>query len=51
VFKRKSSDEDVWGSSGKNSRYLAKLRRLLGKANEEDRKLLLHMTQKMARRG
>ena len=48
VFKRKSSDEDVWGSSGKNSRYLAKLRRLLGKANEKDRKLILHMTQKMA---
>ncbi len=49
VFKRKSSDGDVWGSSGKNSRYLAKLRRLLGKANDEDRKLILHMTQKMAR--
>jgi transcriptional regulator with XRE-family HTH domain len=48
--KRKSSDETLWGSSGKDARYLNKLRRLLGKADEEDRKLLLHMTQKMARR-
>ncbi len=47
---RKSSDETAWGSSGKDARYLTKLRRLLGKAAENDRKLLLHMTQKMVRR-
>jgi transcriptional regulator with XRE-family HTH domain len=47
---RKSSDEDAWGSTGKDARYLNKLRRLLGKADENDRKLLLHMTQKMAHR-
>jgi transcriptional regulator with XRE-family HTH domain len=49
VFKRKSSDDGLWGSSGKDARFLNKLRRLLGKANEQDRKLLLHTLQKMAR--
>ena len=48
--KRKSSDDIAWGSSGKDSRYLGKLRRLLAKTEEEDRKLLLYMAQKMAKR-
>jgi transcriptional regulator with XRE-family HTH domain len=48
--KRKSSDDIAWGSSGKDARFLSKLRRLLGKAEEADRKLLLYMTQKMVRR-
>ncbi|SRR5258708_6227 len=48
--KHKSSDENAWGSSGKDARFLGKLRRLLGKASEENRKLLLHMAQKMANR-
>ena len=47
--KRKSSDENAWGSSGKDARYLSKLRRLLAKSAEEDRKLLLNLAQKMAR--
>ena len=47
--KHKSSDE-IWGSTGKDARYLNKLRRLLGKSDENDRKLLLHMAQKMVRR-
>ncbi len=46
--KRKSSDEDLWGGSGKDARFLNKLRRLLGKADANDRKLVMHMTQKMA---
>jgi transcriptional regulator with XRE-family HTH domain len=50
LLKRKSSDNNAWGSSGKDARYLSKLRRLLGKADEQHRKLLLHMTQKMALR-
>ena len=50
LLKQKSSDKEGWGSAGKDARYLSKLRRSLGKANEQDRKLLLHMTQKMARR-
>jgi len=48
--KRKSSDEIAWGSSGKDARFLNKLRRLLGKAAEDDRKLVMHMAQKMAHR-
>jgi transcriptional regulator with XRE-family HTH domain len=46
---RKSSNENAWGSSGKDARFLSKLRRLLGKADENDRKLLLFMAQKLAR--
>jgi len=47
--KRKASDDIAWGSSGKDARFLNKLRRLLSKTEEADRKLLLHMSQKMAR--
>jgi transcriptional regulator with XRE-family HTH domain len=47
--KRKSSDDVAWGSSGKDARFLNKFRRLLSKTPEADRKLLLHMAQKMAR--
>jgi transcriptional regulator with XRE-family HTH domain len=47
--KRKSSDDIAWGSSGKDARFLSKLRRLLGKAEEADRKLVLYLAQKMAR--
>ena len=47
--RRKSSDDIAWGSSGKDGRFLNKLRRLLAKTEEADRKLLLHMAQKMAR--
>jgi transcriptional regulator with XRE-family HTH domain len=50
LLKRKSSDEIVWGSTGKEARYLNKLRRLLGTTEESDRKLLLYMAQKMANR-
>ena len=48
--KRKSGDDIAWGSSGKNARYLSKLRRLLGKSDEQHRKLILLMAQKMAAR-
>lgn len=50
LLKRKSSDENAWGNSGKDARYLSKLRRLLGKSDEDHRKLLLHMAQKMVSR-
>ena len=49
LLMRKSSDDTVWGSSGKDAKYLKKLRRLLSKAKEEDRKLILYTLQKMAR--
>src|SRR5467141_5397698 len=41
--KRNSSDENAWGNSGKDARFLSKLRRHLGKAAENDRKLVMHM--------
>src|ERR1700675_2648778 len=41
IRKRPSSGEIAWGSDGKHAKFLNKLRRLLGKANEEDRKLIL----------
>src|ERR1700730_16591398 len=34
LLKQKSSDDLAWGSSGKEARYLNKLRRLLGKSKE-----------------
>jgi hypothetical protein len=48
--KRKSSDDLAWGSAGKDARYLNKLRRMLGKTDEEHRKLVMHMAKKMAGR-
>lgn len=49
VPKRKPSEDIAWGSSGKDARFLSKFRRLLARTEEEDRNLLLHMAQKMAR--
>jgi transcriptional regulator with XRE-family HTH domain len=37
-----------WGSSGKDGRLMAKFHRLLSRADESDRQLLLHMARKMA---
>lgn len=49
LAKRRLRDDTAWGSSGKDARYLSKLRRLLGRMDERDRKLLLFITQKMSR--
>ena len=49
--KGKSSYDIAWGSTGKGARYLSKLRRLLAKTAEGDRKLLLYVAQKMASAG
>ena len=48
---RKSADENAWGSSGRDARWLAKVRRLLGRTEESDRKLLMLMVHKMAIRA
>jgi transcriptional regulator with XRE-family HTH domain len=48
--KRKSADEIVWGSTGKEARLLGKFRRLMGRIEDGDRRLLLYMAQKMATR-
>jgi len=46
--KRKTADDIAWGSSGKEARFLSNLRRLLGLAQERDRRLLLSFAQKLA---
>ena len=48
--KRKSADDIAWGSKGKDARMLAKFCRLFSQMGEGDLKLVLFMTQKMARR-
>jgi transcriptional regulator with XRE-family HTH domain len=48
--RRKSSDEVFWGASGKEARFLSRFRRVMGRLDEGDRKLLLYMAQKMASR-
>lgn len=45
------SGELEWGSSGKDARTLTKLRRLLGKASEDDQLFLLSVAYKMARKA
>jgi transcriptional regulator with XRE-family HTH domain len=47
---KENSSEDAWGSSGKDARFLSKLRRLLSKSDEQDRNIILHMAKKMALR-
>ncbi|MGA8232654.1 MAG: helix-turn-helix transcriptional regulator [Candidatus Acidiferrales bacterium] len=46
---RKSANDLAWGSAGKDARVLDRFRSLLRRVDEPDRKLLLHMAQKMAR--
>jgi transcriptional regulator with XRE-family HTH domain len=46
--KRKTADEIAWRSSGRDARLLSNLRRLLGRAEERDRRLLLSLAQKLA---
>src|SRR6202158_5614254 len=49
LHKRKSASYMAWGSSVEDARWLTNFRRLLGQADENDRRLLLFMAQKMAR--
>ena len=48
--RRRSGDDIVWGAVGKDARTLTRFRRLLGKIDDKDRKLLFFMAQKLARR-
>ena len=48
LIKHKSVDDIVWGSKGKDARWLAKLRRLLGRMSEHDRKIVMFLAQKMS---
>ena len=49
--KRRTADDIAWGSSGKDARFLTRLRRLFSRMDEDDRRLLLFLAQKMARAG
>jgi transcriptional regulator with XRE-family HTH domain len=50
LLKRKTADDIVWGSSGKEARLLSRLQRLLGRVEQSDRRLLMSLAQKMAGR-
>src|SRR5207245_3242026 len=47
--KRKSADDIVWGSSGKEARLLAKFCRLFNRMRDSDRGWLLFIAQTMAK--
>jgi transcriptional regulator with XRE-family HTH domain len=49
LLTRKSSDDDAWGDSGKDAKFLDQLRKMLSKIDERDRKLILYTAQKMVR--
>ena len=48
--KRKTADDIVWGSKGKDARLLGKFCRLFSRMEAGDLGLVLFMAQKMARR-
>jgi transcriptional regulator with XRE-family HTH domain len=48
--KLKSNGKEEWGSSGRDARILRKFRQLLAKTGDDDKKLLLSIAQKMARK-
>lgn len=47
----KSPDETAWGSSGQDAEYLKRLRRLLRKLDDANRRLFLQMSSRLARRA
>src|SRR5215472_17713045 len=49
--KLRAAGKIEWGTTGRDARTLHKFRQLLGKTKDEDRKLLLSIAQKMARKN
>jgi transcriptional regulator with XRE-family HTH domain len=45
-----SADSDEWGSSGESAKFFHRLRHLLGRLSDPDRKLIMHMTFQMVRK-
>jgi transcriptional regulator with XRE-family HTH domain len=45
----KTDNSGLWGSEGKDARYLYQLRRSLSHTRKRDRDLLLHIARKLAR--
>src|SRR6266481_760105 len=50
-LKGESSDENEWGSSGNDAKYLSMLRRLLAKIDGKNRMIILHLARKLVSRG
>jgi transcriptional regulator with XRE-family HTH domain len=48
--RRKSAEDILWCRAGKDARWLYKLRRFLSRTEEDDRRILMFMAQKMAKR-
>ena len=48
--KRKTEAEIIWGSSGKDATLVEKFRRFFSRMKEGDRRIILHVAQKMAKR-
>jgi len=44
------TDKDQWGSSGEPQKFFHRLRQLLSRLSEDDRKLIMHMTFQMVRK-
>jgi transcriptional regulator with XRE-family HTH domain len=47
----KSPEENAWGTSGEDANFLQQLRRSLRKLDEQNRRLLLQMASRLARRA
>jgi transcriptional regulator with XRE-family HTH domain len=50
LLKRKTTGDILWGNSGKDAHTLVKFCRLFGRMEEDDRKVLFLMAQKIAKR-
>ncbi len=48
--RRRAGAEPVWGTTGREARFMNRLRRVFSRMQEPDRKLVFFMAQKMARR-
>lgn len=44
------NESDEWSSSGEGAKFFHRLRHLLGRLSEPDRKLIMHMTFQMVRK-
>lgn len=49
--KRKTEADIIWGASGKDATLLEQFRRFFSKMKESDRRIILFVAQKMARRS
>ncbi|HEY2459515.1 MAG TPA: helix-turn-helix transcriptional regulator [Candidatus Acidoferrum sp.] len=45
-----ASKKDVWGSDRKDVQFVEKLRKLLAKCNDKDRKMIMQMAQQLTQR-